>query len=150
MKRPIAFWIIVIFHVLSAILLLLGQTTALFAYEFAEKLGLQESIEEVTAFGIQMGKAFGASDTFVYIPLIIISLIGLFMRKRWALVVNAAVMGISMYWTVTMTALMIYARVVPGYTLQPGPDYVIFIGSFLIFGLWGLLYLVFRGDRLLR
>jgi hypothetical protein len=72
------------------------------------------------------------------------------MRKRRAPVVNAAVMGISMYWTVTMTALMIYARVVPGYSLQPGPEFVIFIGSFLIFGLWGLFYLVFRGDRLLR
>ena len=150
MKRPIAFWVIVGFHILSAILLLIGQTTAMFAYEFAEKLGLQESIAEVTVFGIQMNKAFGAGDTFVYIPLIIISLIGLFMRKRWALVVNAAVMGISVYWTVTMTALMIYARVVPGYSLRPGPDYVVFLGSFVIFGLWGLLYLVFRGDRLLR
>ncbi len=150
MRRPIAFWVIVIFHVLSAILLLIGQTTAMFAYEFAEKLGLQESLEEVTAFGIQMNRAFGAGDTFVYIPLIILALIGLFLRKRWALVINAAVMGISVYWTVTMTALMIFARVIPGYTLRPGPDYLVFLGSFVIFGVWGLLYLVFRGDRLLR
>lgn len=150
MRRPIAFWVIVIFHVLSAILLLIGQTTAMFAYEFAEKLGLQESLEEVTAFGIQMNRAFGAGDTFVYIPLIILALIGLFLRKRWALVINAAVMGISVYWTVTLTALMIFARVIPGYTLRPGPDYLVFLGSFVIFGVWGLLYLVFRGDRLLR
>ncbi len=150
MKRPAAFWIIVIFHVLSAILLLIGQTTAMFAYDFAVKLGLQESLEEVTAFGVQMNRAFGAGDTFVYIPLILIALFGLFMRKRWALVVNAAVMGISLYWTVTMTALMIFARVVPGYQLRPGSDYWVFIGSFVIFGAWGLLYIVFRGDRLLR
>jgi hypothetical protein len=150
MKRPVAFWVIVIFHALSATLLLIGQTTAMFAYDFAVRIGLQESLEEVTAFGVQMNRAFGAGDTFVYIPLILIALFGLLMRKRWALVVNAAVMGISLYWTVTMTALMIFARVVPGYQLRPGPDYWVFIGSFVIFGAWGLLYIVFRGDRLLR
>lgn len=150
MKRPIAFWVIVVFHMLSAILLLVGQTTAMFAYDFAVGIGLQESVEEVTLFGVQMGRAFGASDTFVYIPLILLSVIGLLMRKRWALIVNAAVMGISLYWTVTMTALMIYARVVPEYQLHPGLDYVVFIGSFALFGLWGLWYLVFRGDRLLQ
>ncbi len=150
MKRPVAFWIIVIFHVLSAVLLLIGQTTAMFAYDFAVSIGMQESLDEVTAFGVQMNRAFGAGDTFVYIPLILIALFGLFMRKRWALVVNAAVMGISLYWTVTMTALIIFARVVPGYQLRPGPDYVVFLGSFVIFGAWGLLYIVFRGDRLLR
>lgn len=97
-----------------------------------------------------MNRAFGVGDTIVYIPLIIISLIGLFMRKRRAPVINAAVMGISIYWTVTMMALMICARVVSGYSLKPGPDYFRFLGSFVLFGLSGLFCLVFPGERLLR
>lgn len=32
-----------------------------------------------------MNRAFGASDTMIYIPLIIVSLIGLFSKKRWSL-----------------------------------------------------------------
>ena len=150
MIRPGAFWVILIFLALSVVLLLLGQTTSLFAYDFAVRLGLQESVEEVTAFGVEMNRAFGASDTFVYIPLMLFSLIGLIFRKRWALLTTAAVMGISTYWAVTMAVVLVFLRGVPGYRLVPGLEYWIFLGAFIIFGIWGLLYLIFRGDRLLH
>lgn len=150
MKRPAAFWVIVVFHVLSTILLLIGQTTAIFAYDFTVRLGLQESIEKVTAFGVEMNRAYGVSDTFVYIPLILLSLAGLIMRKRWALIVTAANMGISVYWALTMTYVMVFLRGTPGYQLQPGPEYWVFLGSFMVFGVWGLFYLALRGDRLLQ
>ena len=149
MKRPPAFWVICIFHAIAAVLLLVGQTSAIFAYDWAVSLGLQESLEEVTPFGIQMNRAIGTGDTVVYIPLIIASLAGLILRKRWALPVTAAAMGVSAYWTVTMASLMYFARSVPGYTLTPGIDYVIFVGSFFVFGVWGLLYIALRGDRLI-
>jgi len=150
MKRPGAFWIISVFLALAVVLLLLGQTTSIFAYDFAVRLGLQESVDEVTAFGVEMNRAFGASDTFVYIPLMIFSLIGLFMRKRWALLTTAAVMGISTYWAVTMAVVLVLLRDVPGYQLVPDLEYWIFLGAFVIFGTWGLFYLVFRGDKLLQ
>ncbi len=149
-NRPAGFWVIIIFLALSVVLLLLGQTSGLFAYDFAVGIGLQESVEEVTPFGVEMNRAFGASDTFVYIPLMVVSLIGLILRKRWALLTTAAVMGISAYWAVTMSAVLIFLRGVPGYNLVPGLEYVIFLGSFIVFGVWGIFYLVTRGDKLLR
>ena len=149
-RRPLAFWIICVFLALSAVVLVLGQTTALFAYEFAVRLGLQESVGEVTAFGVEVNRAFGASDTFIYIPLILVSLVGLSLKKRWALITTAAVMGISAYWSLTLTAMLVFLTDVPGYRLVPGPEYWVFLMTYLVFGIWGILYLVFRGDKLLQ
>jgi len=149
-KRPVGFWIIIIFLALSVVLLLLGQTSGLFAYDFAVGIGLQESVEEVSAFGVEMNRAFGASDTFVYIPLMVVSLIGLILRKRWALLSTAAVMGISAYWTATMGTVLVFLKGVPGYTLVPGLEYVIFLGAFFLFGVWGIIYLIRRGEKLLQ
>ena len=149
-KLPVAYWIICSFLALSVILLLLGQTTSLFAYEFAVRLGLQESIDDVTAFGVEMNRAFGAGDTFTYIPLMVVSLVGLLLKRRWALLTTAAVMGISAYWSVTIAAVLVFMRGVPGYHLVPGPEYWVFLGAYLVFGVWGVSYLALRGDGLLR
>jgi hypothetical protein len=149
-KRSVAFWFICAFLALSVVVLALGQTTSLFAYDFAVRLGLQESVDEVTPFGVEMNRAFGAGDTFVYIPLMLISLVGLLKKKRWAVPTTAAVMGISAYWSLTMTAVLIFLKGVPGYQLVPGIEYGIFLGAYMVFGLWGLTYLAFRSDNLLR
>jgi hypothetical protein len=149
-KRSVAFWIICAFLALSVVVLVLGQTTSLFAYDFAVKLGLQESVEEVTPFGVEMNRAFGASDTFIYIPMMIVSLVGLLRRKRWAVPTTAAVMGISAYWSLTMIAVLVFLRDVPGYQLVPGIEYWIVLGAYMVFGLWRLMYLAFRSDHMLR
>ena len=96
-KRPISFWVIIVFLSVSMALLLMGQTMAIFNYEFTVKLGLQEDVKEVSEFGVQINRGFGAGDTFVYIPLMAISLVGLFLKKRWSLITTAAVMGVSAY-----------------------------------------------------
>jgi hypothetical protein len=149
-KRPIAFWFIVVFLAVSIILMLLGQTMAVFNYDLAVRLGLQESPEQVGEFGVQVNRAFGAGDTVVYIPLMAVSLVGLFLRKRWSLLATAAVVGVSAYWSVTVGSLLVFLPVVSGYGLVPGPEYWLFIGAYIVFGVWGLLYLIFRGDVLLR
>lgn len=147
-KRSPAVWVIICFLILSVVPLLLGQTTSLFAYEFAVGIGLQESIDEVTAFGVEMNRAFGVADTVVYIPLMVVALVGLRRKKRWAVPITAAVMGISVYWSLTMTALLLFARDVPGYTLVPGIEYWVFLGAHVIFGVLGIIYLAFRGHDL--
>lgn len=148
-KRPLTLWIICVFLVLSVIVLVLGQTTSLFAYDFAVQLGLQEPAEEVTAFGVEMNRAFGAGDTVIYIPLMLVSLAGLILRKRWALLTTAAVMGVSAYWALTAAALLLFLRGVPGYQLVPGPEYWVFLGAYMVFGAWGIPYLAVRGDKLI-
>ena len=148
-KRPISFWIVIVFLVVSIVLLILGQTMAIINYEFAVQLGLQEDVKEVGEFGVQINRAFGAGDTFVYIPLMAISLVGLFLKKRWSLITTGAVMGISAYWAATVAFMLFFLRGVPNYNLDPGPQYWIFIGAYIIFGVWGVVYLIFRGDSII-
>ena len=149
-QRPMAFWVMIIVMSLSVILLLLGQTMAVFNYEFAVSLGLQEDVNEISEFGVQLNRAFGAGDTLIYIPLIVLSIIGLSLKKRWALFTSAAVMGISLYWTTTAAFLFWFLEGVPNYSFIPGTEYWIFIAFYLVFGLWGLWYLVYRGESLVR
>lgn len=149
-NRPIAFWIIIVFFVLSLVMLLMGQTMAVFNYDFAVQLGLQESVEKISEFGVQVNRAFGTGDTIVYIPLMTVSLIGLFLRKRWSLLITAAVMGISVYWAIAVVFMLVFLRGVAGYNLVPGLEYWLSIAIYIIVGVWGLFYLIFRGDRLIR
>jgi len=127
----------------------MGQTMALVNYDLAAQLGLQEDIKDVGSFGVQVNRAFGAGDTIVYIPLIAISIIGLLLRKRWSLLTTAAAMGVSAYWATTILFMLIFLEGTPGYYLEPGVEYWLFMAAFIIFGVWGLFYLIFRGDKLL-
>ena len=92
-RRPIVFWIMVVFLTASVILILMGQTMAVLNYDLAAHLGLQESLGQMVEFGVQVNRAFGAGDTVVYIPLMVVSLVGLFLKKRWSLLTTAAVFG---------------------------------------------------------
>jgi hypothetical protein len=149
-RRPAAFWFIFVFLAISIILMLAGQTLGVFNYELAARLGLQEKPEEMTEFGVQVNRAFGAADTVVYLPLIVASVIGLWLRKRWSLVTTAAFFGASAYWTVTVSFIFMFLPGVPGYTNVPGPEIWLFIGAYMAVGIFGLLYLVVRGEELLR
>jgi len=148
-KRPFAFWCVTGFLCIALVLLLTGQTMSLIDYELAVQLGLQENITEVSMYGVQVNRAFGAGDTIVYVPLIALSIIGLVLKKRWSLITAAAVMGISAYWATTIVFMLIFLPGTPGYSLQPGMEYWFFMAAFIIFGIWGLLYLMFRGEKLL-
>jgi len=148
-KRYISFWVIEVFLIASLFLLLLGQTTAIFNYDFAVSLGLQESVEDVGEFGVQLNRAFGVGDTIIYIPLIISSMIGLLLKKNWALITTAAVMGISAYWATTSVFLLEFFIGVPNYNFIPDISYWLVIAMYIISGVWGLFYLILRGNRLL-
>ncbi len=79
--RSPGFWIIVVFLAVSVVLMLVGQTLGVFNYELAARMGLQEKPEEMTEFGVQVNRAFGAADTVVYIPLMVVSIVGLMAQK---------------------------------------------------------------------
>ena len=149
-KRPIAFWVIVVFLAISIVVMLMGQTLAVFNYDLAVCLCLQESADQVSEFGVQVNRAFGAGDTIVYIPLMTVSLIGLILKKRWSLLTTAAVTGVSAYWSVTVSFTLIFLSEVTSFRLVPGPGYWIFIGAYTLFGVWGILYLIFRGEALIK
>ncbi len=148
--RPIAFWIILAFLAASVILMLVGQTMAVFDYDRAVRLGLQEKPEEMTDFGVQVNRAFGAADTVIYIPLMVVSMVGLWLRKRWSVLTIAAFFGASSYWTATVSFLLLFLPGVGGYANVPGPEIWLFIGTYMVVGVFGLVYVIVRGDELLR
>jgi hypothetical protein len=59
-------------------------------------------------------------------------------------------MGISAHWSVTAAFAFWFLADIPNDRFVPGLDYWIFITSFFVFGVWGLWYLLFRGDNLIR
>ncbi|MGR3311048.1 MAG: hypothetical protein ACUZ77_09750 [Candidatus Brocadiales bacterium] len=148
-NRPIAFWVIVVSFGLTMVVVLLGDVMAIFNYDLAVKIGLQESVEEISEYGVQIVRALGVSDTIVYFTLMAVSLIGLFLRKRWSLLTTTAVMGISVYWSITVFFALIFLRGVPGYNLVQSFQYWLIAVTYITFGTWGLCYLIFRGDRLI-
>lgn len=148
--RSFGFWVIVVFFGVSVVLMLAGQTLGVFNYELAASMGLQEKPEEMTEFGVQVNRAFGAADTVVYIPLMVVSMIGLWFRKRWSLLTTAAFFGASAYWTVTVTFIFLFLPGVEGYSNVPGPEIWLFIGIYMVAGVLGLLYVVFREEQLIR
>jgi len=148
--RPVAFWILIVFLGLSIVLMLAGQTLSVFNYDLTVQLGLQESRAQVGDYGVQVNRAFGGGDTVVYVPLLIASLVGLWLRKRWSLVATAAVAGVSAYWSVTIAFVLLFLPGTPGYDYIPGPEIWLFVGAYAVFGVWALFYLMSRGEALIR
>jgi hypothetical protein len=145
-----AFWIICGFLALSTVLMLIAQTTPVFDYELAVRMGFQNGAERISEYGVQVIRAFCVSDTLVFIPLTLVSLLGLLLRKRWALFTTAAVAGISIYWVVAYGFMVAFLSGRSDYhAVLAAPDWVI-MGAYVCFGVWGLAHLMFKGDQLLR
>jgi hypothetical protein len=147
-NRPFAFWLIMAYLVFDLFFFLVGQTASLFAYDFTVSIGLQESEQAVGEYGVQVNRSFGLADTVIGIPLMLLSLVGLSRRKRWALSTLAAFMGISIYWPLFCTGLLWFLKGVPGYSLEPGIAYGVILVMHAAIGIWILGYLMFRGERL--
>ena len=148
--RPLALWFIMVFLALSIALMIAGQTMSVFDYDLTVRLGLQESREQVGVHGTQVNRAFGAGDSVVYIPLMLASLTGLWLRKRWSLLATAAVSGISAHWATTIGCMLAFLPGTPGYNYAPPFGIWLFVGAYLLFGVWCLFYLLTRGEALLQ
>lgn len=147
--RPPVFWIIAAFLALSIVVMLSGQTLGVIDYDLAVNLGLQESLEEVGEYGVEVNRAFGAGDTVVYIPLMVVSLAGLVTRRRWALLTTTAVFGVSAYWAATILSMLVFLPGASGYDNVPGIEIWLFVGFYLVCGVLGLFYMAARGEELL-
>ncbi len=127
--------------VLLVVLLFLGQTLALFNYELAVSLGLQESAEEFGGVGIAYAKGFGFGDTIIYIPLLIFGIIGLIKVKKWGLYSMFAALGITAYWPMVNLYAVLIGRGVINLTSDKYITYSILLPLITIYGLWGMWYL---------
>jgi len=149
-SRPVAFWIITVFLLFDLVNYLVGQTASLFAYDFTVSIGLQESEQAIGAYGVQVNRSFGLADTLVGVPLMVLSLIGLILRKPWALATLAAFMGMTLYWHVCSIGLLIFLKGVEGFNFEAPVSYWLLFVIHILFGVWVLFYIGLRWQNLVR
>jgi hypothetical protein len=81
--------------------LVVGQGTAALNYDLAMSWGLQEPPEQITAVGESFFWGFAIADVLVYIPLLVVGLLGHLRGKPYGTMCLSAAGAISMYWTIT-------------------------------------------------
>jgi hypothetical protein len=145
------YYIIAWIQIFSIPVFLAGQTTCIFAYDWTVKNGLQESGAEVGPSLVQVNRAYGVSDTILYIPLLASSAYGLFRKKRWSLICTAASGGIHSYWSLTTAFCFVFLPNVEEYAYKPGLGIWMFVLFYMIYGIlvltflyryWGVLFSV--------
>ncbi|MBA7491718.1 hypothetical protein ES702_02266 [subsurface metagenome] len=140
-KRTIGFWVLMIFGIFLFVILLVGQTMSFINYDFTVSIGLQESKDMVGEMGVAINKGFGVGDTIIYLPLLVIGLVGLWFRKMWGVFAMASVLGITAYWPMVCIFLVLFAKGSPGFNFTNFTSYTILLTAFTLYGLWGLWYL---------
>ena len=149
-KRPVAYWMITAFLAASTAMMLSGQTLAVFNYDLAVSIGLQESPAQIGEYGVQVNRAFGAGATVIYVPLLVVTFVGLHLRKRWLLAAAGATFGISAYWPATIAWMFAFLPGVSGYAFDPPAVTWLLIGLYLGAAVWGLICVLLRGETLIQ
>ena len=114
---------------------------AVIDYDFAVSIGLQEPVEEITEVGVAMNKGFGLGDTVVYIPLLILGVIGLLKKKIWGFLSMIDALAITVYWPIVALATIFYAKNAKGFNFTDYMSYSILLSLITLYGLFGLLFL---------
>ncbi len=122
-------------------MLVFGQMLAFINYEFTVSIGMQESVDVVGEFGVAMNKAFGVSDTIIYMPLLILGLIGLWQKKTWGVSAMVGALAITVYWPLVYIFYVLYAKDLPGFNFTDYTSFITILIIISIYGLWGFLHL---------
>jgi hypothetical protein len=140
-NRGFGFWLLISIGMLLTIMLLVGQTSALFSYDQAVSIGMQESEEEVGKVGIAWAKGFAFGDTIFYVPLLIVGIIGLLKRKLWGLFSMFGSMAITVYWPVVSLYTIFIERTAITLTPDKYISYATILPLIALYGLFGMWYL---------
>ena len=140
-RRPIGFWVLMILGILSSVMFLVGQTMSFINYDFTVSIGLQESKDIVGEMGVAINKGFGVGDTIIYLPLLVIGIVGLWLRKMWGLFAMAGALGVTAYWPMVCIFYLLFAKDSPGFSFTNFTSYTILLTAFTVYGLWGLWYI---------
>jgi len=141
MNKDKSFWVLITVASILVVMFLAGQTLGVFNYDLAVSIGMQESENEIGKIGIAFAKGFGFADTVIYIPLLVIGIIGLLKEKRWGKYTMFGGLAISAYWPLVHLYAIFIDRV--SITLLPEKYiyYPIILSLIVIYGLWGMRYL---------
>lgn len=140
-KRGKGFWILIVPGILIFLMLIFGQMMAVIDYDFTVSIGMQEPVNVWGEFGVAMNKAFGISDTLVYLPLLFFGLIGLWLKKNWGLFTMIGALAITAYWPVMHIFYVLYAEGLPGFNFTEFTSFIITLIIITSYALWGMYYL---------
>jgi hypothetical protein len=140
-KRTLGFWVLIIPGFLILFMLIFGQMMAVIDYDFAVSIGLQEPTEVFSEYGVAMNKAFGVGDTIIYLPLLVLGLIGLWLKKSWGLFVMLAALAITAYWPVVHIFFVLFAEGLPGFNFTDFTSFITTLIVISVYGIWGMYYL---------
>jgi len=88
-----------------------------------------------------MNKAFGVSDTLIYLPLLLSGIIGLWLRKSWGFIAMLGALSITAYWPVMHIFYVLYAEGLPGFNFTDFTSFITTLIIITLYGLWGMFYL---------
>ena len=146
-QNSVGFWVLGGGALFICVTRPVGQTMSLIDYDLTVSWGLQEPASEITAMGVVLNKAFAAADTVVYLPLMVIGLAGLWLRKKWGLIALSAGLGITAYWIIEVLYFIYAARGLPGFTLSKQTTFTLMLVPLVVYAIWGLVFLCRDRDR---
>jgi hypothetical protein len=122
-------------------MLLIGQLGSLINYQFTVNLGLQESADVISKFGVAMNKGFSIADTIIYVPILIFALVGFIKKQKWSVACMAGVMAITAYWPIVCLATLFFAKGTPDFYFTSYINYSIVLTAISIISLYNFLVL---------
>jgi hypothetical protein len=90
---------------------------------------------------VAMNKGFAVSDTLIYLPLLILALIGLMLRRFWGFFAMTGALAISAYWPIACLVTLFFSKNIPTFHFKHYTSYTIILLFITIFSIWGLFYL---------
>lgn len=138
-RKGVSYWALQIPGWLLLIYLIFAQGISAFSYDIGVEMGTQEPLEMVTEVGAAFWYGFAFGDLLIYIPILLIGLIGHFRLLQWGNIFMSAALGITIYWPVVCLSAMFDARDAQGWNIVNEAPYWVVLPLITVWGLWGLI-----------
>ena len=147
MNKTSSFCALQVFGWLLVVYLIYAQAIPAFDYELGIAMGTQESPEVIGEVGVAFWYGFALGDLIVYIPLLVVGLVGFWIGTTWGQVLLAAALGITVYWPVVCLAAVVAAREAAEWKIADETPYWIVLPVIALWGAWGLWYVSRENQR---
>lgn len=124
-------WLLVVY-------LIYAQAISAVSYELGVAMGTQEPVQQITEVGVAFWYGFAFGDLVVYLPLLILGLIGYQRKAYWGRILFGAALGITIYWPIVCLAAVVDARGAVGWNLEGERDFWLVLPLIAAWALWAL------------